>query len=127
LVPAISSGDCLAIVQDLWKHISQLEFRKRFECYSKWKDQSQFASINQIIRAAYLTKDSVRSFFNKIDKDNKDKMMIKFAKLSHNQPMIVMNLLRRNRLEISDNNAVIVHALGLVTPMSLDILIFTII
>lgn len=48
--------------------------------------------------------------------------MIKFAKLSHNQPMIVMNILRRNRLEISDNNSVIVHALGLVTPLSLDVL-----
>ena len=49
-------------------------------------------------------------------------MMVKFAKLSHNQPMIVMNVLRRNRLEIPDYNSVIVHTLGLATPLSLDIL-----
>lgn len=36
--------------------------------------------------------------------------------------MIVMNILRRNRLEISDNNSIIVHALGLASPLSLDIL-----
>jgi len=35
-----------------------------------------------------------------------------------------MNQLRRNRLEISDNNPVIVHALGLLTPMSLDVMMF---
>lgn len=33
-----------------------------------------------------------------------------------------MNILRRNRLEISDNNSIIVHALGLASPLSLDIL-----
>lgn len=38
-----------------------------------------------------------------------------------------MNILRRNRLEISDHNPVIVHALGYVTPLSLDILMFEII
>ena len=69
-----------------------------------------------------MVKEHIRSFFNKIDKDNKDKMMIKFAKLSHNQPMIVMNHLRRNRLDIPDNNSVIVHTLGFATPLSLDLL-----
>ncbi|CAD8184298.1 unnamed protein product [Paramecium octaurelia] len=124
LIPAIQSGECLPIVIELWKYLGQLDFRKRFDCYSKWKDIHQFSTINQTIRAAQLTKEHIRSFFNKIDKDNKDKMMVKFAKLSHNQPMIVMNVLRRNRLEIPDNNSVIVHTLGLATPLSLDILQF---
>lgn len=60
----------------------------------------------------------MRAFFNKIDKENKDRMTLKFAKITHNQPLSAMNQLRRNRLELSDNNSVVVHALNLATPLT---------
>jgi hypothetical protein len=52
------------------------------------------------MRAGEITKVQLRGIFNKLDKDNKDKMMLKIAKISHNQPLVVFNELRRNRLEI---------------------------
>ena len=38
-----------------------------------------------------------------------------------------MNQVRRNRLDFADNNGIVVHAFGLITYLSLDILIFTIV
>jgi hypothetical protein len=43
------------------------------------------------MRAGEITKMQLRGIINKIDKDNKDKIMIKLAKLTHNYPLIVMN------------------------------------
>ena len=62
-----------------------------------------------------------------MDKDSKDKMMMKMAKLTHSQPMLVMNELRRDRVQNSDNNPFMIHALALMTGLSLDVLVFSVV
>jgi len=51
-----------------------------------------------VVRTGDLAKSQLRAVFNKLDKDNKDKMMLRLAKISHNQPILVMNELRRDRV-----------------------------
>jgi hypothetical protein len=127
LLPSMAARDNLPVVKVLWKYASQLDYRKRYLYYSEWKDDQQFKSLHQVLRGAELAKCFLRQVFNKLDKDNKEKMMMRLAKISHSQPILAMNELRRDRVQNSDNNPFMINALGLMTGLSLDILTYSIV
>jgi activator of 2-hydroxyglutaryl-CoA dehydratase len=125
--PAMTSRDNLPITKLLWKYASKLDYRKRYLYYSEWKDENQFTTFLQMARGADLTKVHMRQVFNKLDKESKEKMTMKLAKVTHSQPLLAMNELRRDRAQNSDNNPFMIHALGLVSGSTLDILVFSIV
>lgn len=120
------------ISMDIWNVVKQLPYRVRYSLYKSWKGTGlERLSLNSdkplwLIEGELKLGKDARYYLKRLSKDTIREMSRAVAKCCHSHPLVVFTTIL-NQIESYDNLVqVMVEACRFVTPLSLDVLSFSI-
>ncbi len=140
IVPTISLfGPNPAISFILWEVLEKLPYETRYKMYDKWKgDSLERKAIGSkaltgrgvgpndkslhLVKSEVATGLAARAVLKRLSKDNYAEMGKKLAKATHDNPIVVFNIIL-SQIESYDNMIpLLVDSFRYLTPLSLDVL-----
>ena len=126
LFPSLSLLDvngCLAI--ELWSLIKLFPFDIRYGLYGQWNEETYRKSI-QLVFIKQEVIDKTRAILRRITKDNVKTYSRQIAKITHNNPIVILTVII-DQIQRFDNFIVVINdALKYLSPLAYDILCYTI-
>lgn len=126
LLPSLSLLDvncCLAI--ELWSLIKQFPYDIRYGLYQQWYDET-YRKTSQLIFIKQDVTDKTRAILRRITKDNLKTYSRQIAKMTHNNPTVILSVII-DQVQRFDNFILVINdALKYLSPLAYDIVCYTI-
>ncbi|CAF2116715.1 unnamed protein product [Rotaria magnacalcarata] len=126
LLPSLSLLDvnsCLAI--ELWSLMKLFPFDVRYGLYGQWQEDT-YRKTPQLLFIKQDVADKSRAILRRITKDNVKTYSRQIAKITHNNPLVILSVIIDQIQRFDNFISVINDALKYLSPLAYDIVCYTI-
>lgn len=120
LLPALSLIKCNpGVCTELWEVLREFEYSERYIMYQEWLSTAYFSQSHLIVQYALTTKDT-RKWLKRLAKVNIRQTGKLLAKISHNNPCLVFDIILTQTRSYENQIQSIVSALNNCSQLTLD-------